>query len=883
MKKLFLVDVSSLFFRAFYAVRPLTAPSGLPTNAIYGFLSMLMKLIKDEKPEYLVFCYDRKEPSFRKDIYAEYKANRTEMPEDLAPQIPYIKKLAEVMGIPSLEVPGFEADDLIGTLTCLGRKHKMEVMIVSGDKDFAQLLEEHVYIYDTMKGVTIDAKGAIEKWGVPPSQFIDYQALVGDASDNIPGVMGIGPKGAQKLLEEYKTLEGIFENIDSIKGALKEKLIKGKEDAFLSRKLSTIVTDCKSDDNIEAYRRRPFHKTDLVALFDELNFKNFEKNVWALDVSDGPISAESPVEAFKEVAGISDEPSKPKSGSRSESKSAEELNSEAEAKPAAAKSKMAFAPEDFQVIDTQIKDLTRYLKAQDEVWGFSSNQGLFLSKGTKLFMLRGEATELGKISDSLDLRWKGFDLKAFWHLIQPTKPVGVWDSVLAAYVIKAGESMEFDRVYSRFTGELPMDLPSGPELYAAHLHLEEKIRAELDKVSGRRVFDELDMPLASILYCMERKGICLDRDLLAQQSQEIGKDLQKLEKKIHEAAGETFNIGSPKQLSHILFEKLKLPVGKKTKTGFSTDNEVLEKLSKLNPIADQVLDYRELAKLKSTYVDSLPTLVKEDGRLHTTFDQAATMTGRLSSINPNLQNIPIRTERGARVRKAFVAEKGNVLLAVDYSQIELRILAHICEDPNLIRAFQEDLDIHAATAAEVFNVNVKDVTSEQRRVAKAVNFGIAYGQGAFGLAETLRIPRNEASDIIKRYFGRFSRVQNYIEETIASAKDKGYVETLSGRRRYMDELRSKNAAIAKFGERAAINAPIQGTASDIVKKAMIVLDRKIQLPMLLQVHDELIFEGSVSEIESKRAEIVKLMESVVQLRVPLKANSEVGKDWDSAK
>ncbi|MGZ5278901.1 MAG: DNA polymerase I, partial [Pseudobdellovibrionaceae bacterium] len=874
MKKLFLVDVSSLFFRAFYAVRPLSAPSGMPTNAIYGFLSMIMKLLKDEKPEYLVFCYDRKEPSFRKDIYPEYKANRTEMPEDLVPQIPYIKKLAEVMGIPSLEVPGYEADDLIGTLTCLGRKHEMEVFIVSGDKDFAQLLNQHVYLYDTMKSITIDTKGAIEKWGVPPEQFIDFLALVGDASDNIPGVKGIGPKGAQKLLEEYKSLEGIYENIEKIKGALKDKLASGKENAFLSRKLSTIVTDCESDVNMSTYRRRPFHRTDLGTLFEELNFKTFEKNMWALDIADSSNEAaapESPVQSMSSKASA-----KAKAGN-------DKAGETAAVEPTAPFIPEKREPHGFQLIEIEISELGKKLKPKSEIWGFSSNQGLFLAEGNHVYAIHGEATDLGKMSDQLEIRWKGFDLKTFWHLIQPQKPVGIWDSMLATYVIKPGESMDFDRVYTRMTGNLPMDLPSGADLFEAHLILETKVREGLAQVDGQKIFEELDLPLAAILYRMERKGISLDRDLLAIQSHEIAKDLQRLEKQIHELAGEPFNIGSPKQLANILFEKMKIPVGRKTKTGFSTDNEVLEKISKDHPIADFVLDYRELAKLKSTYVDSLPTLVKEDGRIHTTFNQALTTTGRLSSNDPNLQNIPIRTERGARVRKAFVAEKGNVLLSVDYSQIELRILAHVCEDPNLIRAFQDDLDIHTATAAEVFSVGLKEVTSEQRRVAKAVNFGIAYGQGAFGLAETLRIPRGEAAEIIKRYFTRFARVQNYIEDTIASAKDKGYVETLSGRKRYMDELRSKNGAVAKSGERAAINAPIQGTASDIVKKAMIIVDRQVDLPMLLQVHDELIFEGKVSEVEALRPQIVKLMESVVQLRVPLKANSKVGLNWDSAK
>ncbi len=848
MKKLFLVDVSSLFFRAFYAVRPLTSPSGVPTNAIYGFLSMLLKLLKDEKPEYLVFCYDRKEPSFRKDIYQEYKAHRTEMPEDLVPQIPYIKKLAEVMGIPSLELPGYEADDLIGTLTHLGRKHKMEVFIVSGDKDFAQLLEEHVYLYDTMKSVKIDTKGAIEKWGVPPSQFIDYLALVGDSSDNIPGVSGIGPKGAQKLLEEFNNLEGIYENIEKIKGSTKDKLEKGKEDAFLSRKLSAIVTDCGVDADIHSYQRRPFHRSDLIALFDELNFKSFEKNIFALDVSHSSIEAAAPV-----------------------------------LQPTEASEPLADNNSVFQFAEVEIRELRSKLHPGQEIWGFTSNQGIYIAFEEHVFALHGEATELGAISDELKLQWRGFDLKSFWHIIQPRHPKAIWDSMLAAYVVKPGESMEFDRVFSRFFGELPLELPSGPDLYAAHLKLEKKVHHELVKVSGEKIFHELDLPLASILYRMEKRGVCLDRELLTAQSKELAVEIQALEKKIHELAGETFNVASPKQLSHILFEKLQIPAGKKTKTGFSTDNEVLEKVAKTHSIANFVLDYRELAKLKSTYVDALPQLVQEDGRIHSTFNQALTTTGRLSSIEPNLQNIPIRTERGARVRKAFVAEKGSVLMSVDYSQIELRILAHFSEDPNLIRAFQENLDIHTATAAEVFAVDLKAVTSEQRRVAKAVNFGIAYGQGAFGLAEVLKISRTEASDIIKRYFTRFARVQNYIEDTISAAKSHGYVETLYGRRRYMDELKSKNAAIQKFGERAAINAPIQGTASDIVKKAMIEVDKQIELPMILQVHDELIFEAPQDVMEKTRPKVIQVMENVAQLRVPLKANSEIGLDWDSAK
>lgn len=855
MKKLFLVDVSSLFFRAFYAVRPLTSPTGVPTNAVYGFLSMVTKLIKDENPEYLVFCYDRKEPSFRKGLFEEYKANRTEMPEDLVPQIPYIKKLAEVMGIPAFEVENFEADDIIGTLTKLGRQNKMAVYIVSGDKDFAQLIEPHVYMFDTMKDATIDDKGVKEKWGILPSQMIDYLALIGDSSDNVPGVRGIGPKGAQKLLEEYGTLEAIYKNIDQIKGSTQEKLKNGKADAEISKRLVTIVTDMDLPTDIETYRRKPFHQTELRALLEELNFKNFEKTIWGLDVGGEIVQKSARVESPQN-----------------------EKTSEAVKKP-----NLETPTSSLTYQEIEILNLENILKGGMEVWGLLNGQGVFLRVENTVYRLQGVPSQLGILSDKKDLKWKGFDLKSFFHVIQPQKPNVIWDSMIASYVIKPGESMEWVQVASRALSEAV-----GEELEATKtFEMEEKVahhlQSQLIEVGGEKIFQELDLPLVSILYRMEKRGIRLDQEVLSVQSKELAKDLHSLEKKIHEAAGEVFNVASPKQLAHILFDKLKLPPSKKTKTGFSTDTDVLEKLRKQTPIADLILSYRELAKLKSTYVDALPQLVKEDGRIHSHFNQALTMTGRLSSTDPNLQNIPIRTERGALVRKAFVANPGQFLLSVDYSQIELRILAHVSEDPALIRAFESDLDIHSATASEVFGVSVSEVTSDMRRTAKAVNFGIAYGQGAFGLAEVLGISRTEASEIIKKYFSRFSRVQNYIEDTIASAKSKGYVETLYGRKRYMDELKSKNAAIQKFGERAAINAPIQGAAADLVKAAMIQLESKVELPMLLQVHDELIFEGTEAELKKNQSVVVSIMENVAKLKVPLKANAAIGPNWQDAK
>ncbi|HRO67153.1 MAG TPA: DNA polymerase I [Pseudobdellovibrionaceae bacterium] len=848
MKTVYLVDVSSMFFRAYYAIRPLTSPSGVPVNAVYGFLSMLTKLLKEEKPSYLVFCYDRKEPSFRKDLYEDYKANRSEMPEDLAQQIPYIKKLATLLGIPTLEVPGFEADDLIGTLACKARAHGAQAVIVSGDKDFGQLLEPGIVLYDTMKNIRYDANGAKEKWGVRPDQMIDYLALVGDSSDNIPGVAGIGPKGAIKLLEQFPSLEAIYENLDAVESkSVREKLSKSKDMAFLSKKLVTISTDVEVPDDFEHYRIKSYDRAELLALLQELNFKSFEKTL--LGEGDSVAGTGTPVDPASSVPTTSAPVAPPPKG-------------------------------DYEVEILSEKDLISKLRPGGTYWGFQDERGLFVAGNTKIYSLDGEPRELGTAADRLMVLWKGFDLKAFWHKIGAEHPMAAWDSMLAAYVVEAGDCSDFHKMLTKHVGNPLPEFPSPEQVLSAQIHLEAVLAQRLKERAGERVYLELELPLAAILLRMEKKGIRIDLARLREQSEELASEISAAEKEVHALAGESFNIGSPKQLGHILFEKLGLPVVKKTKTGYSTDSDVLEKTN--HPIAEKVLLWRELSKLKSTYVDALPQLAKEGDRVHTSFNQALTATGRLSSTAPNLQNIPVRTERGQRVRKAFVAAPGKKLLSVDYSQIELRILAHISGDPGLTKAFAEDLDIHSATAVEVFGLALKDVTPEHRRVAKAVNFGIAYGQAAFGLAETLGIPRGEAQGIIKRYFEKFKGVEDYIQETVKTAHEKGYVETLFGRRRYIDELKSKNGTLRKFGERAAINAPIQGTASDLVKKAMIELGRAVNTDMLLQVHDELIFEGTEDELNAAAPKILGVMEGIATLKVPLKANYAIGDNWDEA-
>ncbi|QDK46596.1 DNA polymerase I [Bdellovibrio sp. ZAP7] len=858
MKKIYLIDVSSMFFRAFFAIRQLTSPKGMPVNAIYGFISMVTKLMKEEKPEYMVFCYDRKEPSFRHDMYVEYKAHRSEMPEDLAVQIPYIKQLADILGIPALEIPSYEADDIIGTLAKVGKKNGVEVVIVSGDKDFGQLIEDGVILYDTMKDHRYDSAGVFEKWGVRPDQFIDYLAIVGDTSDNIPGVKGIGEKGAIKLLEQFKHLEDIYENIDKVEGkSIKQKLIDAKEMAFLSKKLVTIATEIPIDHNIESYRLRPRKDDELRAYLREFNFKTFEKNLFGEAGSSPMTPAEAGKAYYAEAA-----------------------------TPAAAPDAMAtpmlaeHQTKEFNEKTLSTKELAGMFAANQPLWGFSDTRGVFIGTDSDIINV-SDAEFLGKLTDTFKVNWKGYDLKDLWHKIGSKNPLADWDSMLAAYVLKASDTSDFSKVYEKHMGEALPEMASPSQTYNAHLHLAKTLDKKLHEIHGEKVFRDLELPLVKVLLNMENLGVRIDTDLLHNLSKELEKEIEVLEKQIHEQAGENFNVGSPKQLGVILFEKLGLPAGKKTKTGYSTGEDVLEALE--HPIAKLVLQWRELSKLKSTYVDALPAMVHaKDGRVHTRFNQALTTTGRLSSTSPNLQNIPIRTPRGQLVRKAFIANPRMKLLSVDYSQIELRILAHISEDPNLCKAFAEDLDIHAATAAEIFNIPLKDVNAEHRRTAKAVNFGIAYGQGAFGLAETLGISRTEGKDIIDRYFTRFKNVREYIDNTIKLAHEKGYVETLFGRRRYIDELQSGNAMLKKFGERAAINAPIQGTASDLVKKAMIEVNKTVPVRMLLQVHDELIFEDFTESLEKLTPQLVSIMENVAQLRVPLKVNYAIGDNWDEA-
>lgn len=879
-KKLYLVDVSSMLFRAFYAIRTLTNPAGMPVNALYGFIAMTIKLMREIRPDYMVFCFDRSEETFRKQIDPNYKANRSEMPEDMRPQVPYLRTLSEALGIPCFDAEGFEADDIIGTLTKFGCEHDLEVVIVSGDKDFAQLISPCVSMYDTMKDVRYDEAAAKEKWGVPPEKMIDYLAIVGDSSDNVPGVAGIGAVGAAKLLTEYKSLEDIYDHIDEIKGANQKKLIASKDNAFLSKRLVTIVCDMPLKVNLDDLKLRPIHREELGALLTELDFKTFSRTLLGADAPASAPSQAPPQASDHHVEGSVSHLLNPQGKEKATS-----FVRKAPAIPAM----VELTVPDVGPIEEkrmELSELAKWLKPEKETWAITTDRCSYLAqesaKGFTITEVAADGAALGEMLSEKKLQYKGYDIKDFGKRHSLIDPQVCWDQMLAAYVIRAGAIGTPVELFSLYNGEPLPDLPTPAQLLTAHVQLESHLRRRLASVGGEKVLFEIEQPLVPILLSMETLGIKIDTPLLKKQSEGLGKDISKLEKEIHDLAGGPVNIGSPKQLGQLLFEKLKMPPGKRTKTGYSTDTDVLEKLSADFPIAGKILQWRELSKLRSTYVDALPLLADKGCRVHTTLNQAATATGRLSSTNPNLQNIPIRTERGSQIRKAFIAEKGRVLVSADYSQLELRLLAHITSDPALVRAFESDVDIHTATAAEVFDKKLEDVTPDMRRKAKAVNYGLAYGQSAFGLAENLRIPKGEAAEIITRYFTRFVGVKSYMTETIEEASRKGYVETVFGRRRYIDELFSKSPAVKKFGERAAINAPIQGTASDLVKMAMIKTGSPHGAHMLLQVHDELVLEADEDVAEDVAKDVAAKMEGAADLRVPLRVNSGAGVNWESA-
>ena len=839
-KTLYLVDASSLFFRAYYAISShLISTTGMPTNALYGLLSMTLKFIKENQVEHMVYCFDRKDGSFRNKLYSKYKANRDEMPEDLQVQIPYIKQLVEALGIPMIERKGYEADDLIGSLAITGKKKKYNVVIVSGDKDFAQIVSPGIILYDPMKEVSYDSFAVQHKWGVTPDQINDYLALVGDSSDNIPGVYGIGPKGAQKLLQEYKTLEGVYKNLDKIQNKNTQvKLKSSKKEAFLSQKLARIVIDLNLEKSINSFKREEQHTEKLKNLLKELDFKNFEKRLFGKDV------------VLK------------KGG-----------------KARFLKKKL---PSNLKLHTLSSEELKELIPSYGVVLVFLQDKRYFLAYKNKVIDLQNHSlTKVGQLFSERRIKWSGYDLKKIWSDFKCTHPIPYWCTLIAAYLIESGAPGSFEQLVLRYLKEdITEDLEPG-EIYRLHKKLFVYLKDKLEELNMLELYKQTELPLVPVLYEMELQGIMIDEKELKKQATAVNRDIKQIEKEIFNHTKNEFNLSSPKQMAEVLFTDLGLKPIRKTKSGYSTDMEVLNKLKTQHPVISCILKHRELFKLKTTYLDALLSLIKK-GRVHTHFRQALTSTGRLSSINPNLQNIPIRSERGRNIRKAFIAPPKKKIISADYSQIELRVLAHYTGDPALCSAFQKDLDIHTATASEIYGISLEKVTSDQRQSAKAINFGLIYGQGPYTLADSLGISVAEATDIIKSYFDRFKKIKEYMDSMVKQAYAQGYVETLMGRRRMMRELSSKNFPTKKGQERAAINAPIQGTASDLVKLAMVELRNSLYSPILLQIHDELLFECPDHLVEEEICRIREIMENVASWKVPLKVQINVGQDWQSA-
>ncbi|CED70173.1 DNA polymerase I [Aliivibrio wodanis] len=923
-----LVDGSSYLFRAYHAAPNFTNGDGQPTGAVYGVINMLRSLLKQFETDRIAVIFDAKGKTFRNDMYPEYKANRPPMPDDLRCQIEPLHKLIKAMGLPLISISGVEADDVIGTLASQASKAGIPVLISTGDKDMAQLVDENVTLINTMTNVIMGPEGVEEKFGVPPELIIDYLALMGDTSDNIPGVPGIGDKTARALLQGVGGLDALYANLDDIaplgfrgsKGMAK-KLEENREGAYLSYELATIKLDVELEQRPEELVKQEPNVDELVQMFGQMNFKRWLTEM--LDGSDGKIVSHET--SANRIAGAS---------SNSNDETEEEVIVAAQvdrSKYETILTKEAFLSWLEKLNSVEVAAFDTETDSLDYMVANLIGLSFAIEEGEAAYV--PVAHDYLDAPEQLDRDWVLEQLKPYLEDDNKAK-VGQnlkYDaSVLARYDIEM-KGIKFDTmlesyVYNSVAGKHNMDslalrylqhntisfeeiagkgkkqltfnqialeqaAPYAAEDADITLRLHHVLNAKLEADEKlKSVFTDIELPLVSVLSRMERKGVYIDDMLLSAQSLEIGQRLDELEKAAYEVAGQEFNMNSPKQLQVILFEKMELPVIKKTPSGAaSTNEEVLQELALEYELPKLILEYRGLAKLKSTYTDKLPKMINPStGRVHTSYHQAVTATGRLSSTDPNLQNIPIRNEEGRRIRQAFVAPHGWKILAVDYSQIELRIMAHLSQDKALLEAFSAGKDIHSATAAEVKGVSIEEVTSEDRRRAKAINFGLIYGMSAFGLAKQIGISRGEAQDYMNVYFERYPGVMQYMEETRLLATEQGYVETLYGRRLHLPEINARNAIRRKAAERAAINAPMQGTAADIIKKAMILVDDWIeaegnaQVNLLMQVHDELVFEVKEDVLEEVTKQITALMEGAVELDVPLIADSDFGNNWDEA-
>ncbi|MBR6681407.1 MAG: DNA polymerase I [Clostridia bacterium] len=828
MKRMLIIDGNSIVNRAFYGIRPLTTKDGLPTNAVYGYVNILLKHLQNIAPDYAAVAFDLKSPTFRHKKYDAYKAGRHATPEELLVQIPYAKEVSEKLGFTVLAKEGYEADDILGTLARMGEQSGVEVFVLTGDRDSLQLISDttKILLAGNQDTTVYDREKFFEKYSIAPEQFVDLKALMGDSSDNIPGVMGVGEKTAIKLIASEGSLEKLYEDIESkdISPSLKQKLINSKDMAFLSQFLARIDRNVPLDITLDGVSYEGFDNDGLIDMFTKLEFLGFIKRL--------------------------------------------ELTKEAES---------------VEYKNASKEDIARLDKTDVYAFDVKEGRAYIYSKNVQLTAEIQSASEF--IADE-GFKKIVYDVKELYKKFADFSGC-VFDVMLGAYLVEPTGSFDIEHLASSYLNGVYEEGKSdrAQTVYELYLVISEKLK----ETQSETLLEDIELPLAKTLANMEMRGFKVQREGLFAYGELLGKLAEDLTTRIYFAADCEFNINSPKQLGEVLFEKMGLPAVKKTKTGYSTNAEVLEKLKPYAPIIEDILEYRQVVKLKSTYVDGLLAVADESGKVHTTFKQTGTATGRLSSTEPNLQNIPVRQEMGRELRKFFVAEDDDhVLIDADYSQIELRLLAHISGDETMINAFIDGTDIHTVTASQVFNTPLEFVTPEQRKRAKAVNFGIIYGMGDFSLATDIKVTKKQAAEYIQSYFDKYPKVDEYLKNVVEQAKNDGYVTTLYGRRRYIPDLKSGKAVLRKFGERVAMNSPIQGTAADIIKLAMVNTEKAlsesgIDASLILQVHDELIVEANVNCAEQAKEILQREMENAVKLSVPLTVEIASGKTWYECK
>ncbi len=881
-EKLLLIDGHSILNRAFYGVPPLNNAAGIPTNAIYGFLNIMFKIIDEEKPDYITVAFDLKEPTFRHKMYAEYKGTRKPMPEELHKQVPLIKETLKAMGIKTVELAGYEADDLLGTLAGLGEKKGLDVSVLSGDRDLLQLATKKVKIRipKTKKGQTeiedYYEDDVVKTYGVTPVEFIDLKALMGDTADNIPGVPGVGEKTATAIITEYKNIENAYANVENIKPArAKNSLSEHYDMAVLSKKLATINVEAPIEYNFEEAKTSNFYTPEAYELFKKYEFKSMLLRFDSETVADANDEVEyREITEFAEINNFFDN---------------------------IIDNKMSVALE--LTGDTHIRGIsvtTENETAYIEECGFFTSSMLeekvyAIVKNCKEIYFAGLKEQLHLLDNTYELENKKelYDTEIGSYILNPNRDSYEYDSLYSEYNPKRGISSRTD-ILAKMTPQAAYEKDHDAfvkyvttKTYAIFTYAT-KINEQIKADDMWKLYTDIEMPLVYVLYEMQKNGIRVNKEELKEYGDKLQVRIEELEQSIHRLADDDFNINSPKQLGEVLFVKMGLPNGKKTKTGYSTSADVLEKIKNEHEIVPQILEYRQLVKLKSTYADGLENYICDDGRIHGKFNQTITATGRISSTDPNLQNIPIRMELGREIRKVFVPEEGYRFIDADYSQIELRVLAHMSDDRHLIEAYNSDEDIHKITASQVFKVPLDEVTPRLRSNAKAVNFGIVYGISSFGLSEDLSISKKEAAEYIKSYFENYGRVKEFMDETVEHAKENGYVVTLFNRRRPVPELKSGNFMTREFGKRIAMNSPIQGTAADIIKIAMINVYKRLKREnlksrLLLQIHDELLIEALDNEIVRVKQIMEEEMVNAVKLKVALQIDMHEGNSWFDAK